>query len=148
VANARKLDLEFWLKRCECLIVKHSTAPRVRGKYKGHSSTDAAAWVRDLTDEVQAWIRRTRPGIAYDENMALASTLGLILSTWYALVHRAKTYDPNRPLKLRRKANRIVTDFRAELVRAVCNDALMGKVWSGQTFAPPYGKAAKGGKFV
>lgn len=128
--------------------MKHSTAPRVRGKYKGHSSTDAAAWVQELTAEVQAWIRRTRKGIGYDENMAIASTVGLILVTWYTLVHRAKTYDQNRPLALRRKANRLVTQYRGALMRAVCDDAVMGSVWAGQRFAVPYGKGARGGKFV
>lgn len=147
MANA-KIDLSFWLKRCEALIVRHSTSVRVRGKYKGHSSTDAVAWVIDLTKEVQAWIRRTRKGIGYDENMAIASSVGMILASWYALVHRAKTYDPNRPLKGRRQANRIVTDYRSILMRAVCDDATMGKVWSGQRFSLPYGKGAKGGKFV
>lgn len=145
----RARPLTDWLKRIEVLIQEYSTPPRTRGKYKGHGSTDSVAWVQALVLELQAEIRRVNGrGIGYDENMALASLTGLALSAWYFNVHRAKTLDPNRPLALRRKASRVLAKRRTQLLGAITDDALMSKVWAGQKFALPYGRNARGGKFV
>jgi hypothetical protein len=145
----RVRPLLFWLQRVETLIAEHTTTPRTRGKYKGHGSTDSVAWVQKLVVELQAEIKRMNGrSIAYDENMALAHSAGLVLSAWYFNVHRAKTLDPNRPLALRRKAGRRLADRRAALLSAITDDVLMSKVWAGQQFALPYGRGARGGKFV
>ena len=82
------------------------------------------------------------------KNMALASLMGIILSAWYAQVHRAKGFDPNR-LLLRRSVFRRLTKFREQLISATTDDRIMGKVWGkGQQWNFPFGKGAKGGKFV
>lgn len=143
-----KVTIADWLKFCESRIAARSTRARTRGKYKGHASTDSYAWIKDLVIEAQSYIKRTRRGIAYDENMALGSLVGLILVTWYCNVHRAKTYDPNRPVKLRRRAARQLAAFKADLIAGMASDKLMAEVWSGQEFNPPWGPQAKGGKFV
>lgn len=143
-----KRDMAFWLRFCEDSIAAHTTSPRTRGKYKGHGSTDSVAWVRALIVEAQRYIRATRKGVAYDENMALASLVGAVLVAWYTNVHRAKCYDSNRPLKHRRRAWRQLASFKADLIAAMANDKLMAQVWSSQEFNPPFGKQARGGKFV
>ena len=140
--------LGYWLQRVEHLIAANTTAPRVRGKYKGHGSTDSCTWVAVLSNEVNADIRASNRGIGYDENLALASTLGVILSTWYALCHRAKAYDLNRPLTLRRKALKRCTDYRARLAISLSDDQLMAATWRGQLFNIPYGRGAIDGSFV
>lgn len=143
-----KFDIVFWMRRCEELITKHSTSARTRGKYKGHGSTDSVAWVQQLTSELQAFIRRSRRGKAYDENMALGSLTGLVLTVWYCNLHRAKSYDPHRPLELRRTALAQRNAHIAELFSYVNNDELMQKVWNGQVFNFPYGLCAADGTFV
>lgn len=142
-----KVPLAYWLSVVESLIGKHSTAPRKSGKHKGHATTDTQAWVRDLSRMVERYIGARNRGLSYDGNMAQAALLGLILSAWYANVHRAKCYDPNRPLRLRRQAYARLEQHRALLVRSLFDDRLMAKVW-GQSFNPPWGWDARGGAFV
>lgn len=144
----KPISIREWVQRCEALIQVHSTPARTRGKYKGHGSTDSVAWISDLVNEAWREIRRTRKGMAYDENMALASLVGLILATWYSNVHRAKAFDPNRPLKLRRRALEQRAEWLKGFFGMLNSDRMMGEVWGHQEFNLPYGKKAKGGKFV
>lgn len=146
---AKGKTIEEFLKLCESRIAARSTAPRKRGKYKGHSDTNAVAWVTDMVKLVQSDIKR-RYGRRhdYDGNMALAREVGAVLLLWYANVHRAKTMDPNRPLSVRRRAQKMRNDFLSRVIRAMNDDKLMASVWSGQQFNMPYGRGAKGGKFL
>lgn len=146
-ANKPK-TIKFWLMRVEQLIAVHSTPPRTRGKYKGHGSTDSCAWVAALARELAVEIRRCNRGIGYDENLALASKVGYVLAAWYALCHRAKSFDPNRPLRLRRRALVHCNRYRQLLTDRMSDDALMTSVWSAQIFNLPYGRGAIGGSFI
>lgn len=133
----------------EHLIGKHSGPKVKRGPHKGHSETDTAAWIAELTqsvlDENAAWNK----GRAYDGNMAAAARLGLILVAWYAHVHRAKSFDPNRPLRARRAAAMQRIRYLVELQAILVDDSVMGEVWGqGQRWNFPFGKGARGGKFV
>ena len=78
--KVRATTLAEWLVMCEQAIAWHTTPPRTRGKYKGHGSTDSVAWMTAMLKLMQADIRRTRKGIGYDENMALASLAGLVFA--------------------------------------------------------------------
>ena len=140
--------LSQWLMLIQALIAKHSTRPRVRGPYKGHSSTNSVAWVAELTQICSAHIARRNKGRAYDGNMALAAMLGLLLSAWYTQVHRAKGFDPARPLQ-RRQVFRRLALFRSQLAVATTDERIMGTVWgSQQAWNFPFGKGAYGGSFV
>ena len=146
--KAKKINAAGWLRIVEVLITKHSTRPRKRGKYKGHSSTNTTAWVTELAVLLERYIRATRRGKTYDENMAMASTLGAVLVLWYCNVHRAKGMDPNRPLSRRAVFTRLAK-YRAALISGMTDDRLMGAVWGNQQqWNFPFGKGAKGGKFV
>ena len=137
-----------WLRLIQFLIGKHSTPVRTRGKYKGHASTDSVMWVAELAKVCEFYIRQRNRGKAYDGNMALASLMGLVLSAWYAQVHRAKGMDPNRPLTRRTVFVRLAR-FRSKLMVATTDERIMGAVWGRQQqWNFPYGRGAKGGKFV
>jgi hypothetical protein len=137
-----------WLRLTEVLIAENSSKPRTRGKYKGHGSTDTLAWIHQLAFICQQYIVAKNKGKTYDENMAMASLLGKVLTAWYCLVRRAKSYDPNRPLA-RRQANRQIHKYRGELAALLADDEVMGKVWGkNQDWNFPFGRNAKGGKFV
>jgi hypothetical protein len=139
----------YWIDRVQRLIAKHSTPARTRGKYKGHGSTDSAAWLAELVEEVQADVRRVMGrGIAYDENMALASRLGRILVLWYATVHRAKSYDPHRPLATRREVNGRRAEYLANLLHDAHSDELMAQAFTSQVFNFPFGLGSSGGDFT
>ncbi len=138
-----------WLKLVEYLIVRYSTPPRTRGKYKGHSSTDMLRWVWHLANVCEGYIRkRSGRRKAYDGNMALASLLGRVLVLWYCNVHRAKGFDPNRPLSRKRVFTQLAK-YKGRLVAAIGDERLMGAVWGKkQQWNFPFGKGAKGGEFV
>lgn len=136
-----------WMIRTQELIAKHSTSARTKGKYKGHSSTDSLAWVIELAGEIQLDIRRSATQ-DYDENMTLASRLGMVLVAWYVNTHRAKSYDTRRPVRHRQSADASVTTYRVDLTELMISDALMGTLFEDQPFQPPYGKLASGGDFV
>jgi hypothetical protein len=146
----KALTLSGWLILIDRhLIPKFSTPARTRGKYKGHGSTDSVAWVQALSQLVQRAIKlRNGRGIAYDENLALAGDMGAILFAWYANVHRAKTLDPNRPVRGRQRAQRMREARVAALFKAVNSDKLMVEVWGHQEFNLPYGKHKRDGKFI
>lgn len=145
--HVSRVDVVEWLRVVQSLIGKHSTEPRTRGKRKGHASTDALVWVAELALLCRAHIARRNKGHTYDENMAMASMLGLILCAWYAQVHRAKGMDPNRPLSRRKVFARLVK-WRAQLLSATTDERVMGAVWGRQQWNFPFGKGARGGKFV
>ena len=141
-------EIAGWLVEVQHLIGKHSSAP-IYGPNKQHAKTDSVAWVSDLARLVATDAARRNRGRYYDENMALAAQLGLILVAWYAHVHRAKSYDPNRPLKARQAAAAQRTRFLAELAVVIADDSVMGEVWGRQQkWNFPFGRGAKGGKFV
>ena len=146
--QAPKIKVAEWLSICQRLIGKHSTPVRTRGPYKGHASTDSVAWVAELSGICARYIRRRNRGKPYDENMALAALMGLILCAWYAQVHRSKGMDPNRPLA-RRRVFRSLAQWRAALAVATTDERIMGAVWGRQqTWNFPFGRGAKGGRFI
>lgn len=139
-----------WLKLIEELILKHSSREViVRGKNKGHRMTDTVGWVEELTYICHKYLRRRNKGRDYDGNMALAALLGRVLVLWYCNVHRAKGFDPNRPLLNRKQVFTQLSRYRGRLVAGMSDDRLMGAVWGKQQqWNFPFGKGAKGGKFV
>lgn len=138
-----------WLRLVEFLIRKYSTEVRTRGKYRGHRSINALAWVLELTCICQKYIaKRIGRSKAYDGNMAIAALLGRVLVMWYCSVHRAKGFDLNRPLS-RKQVFTQLAKYCGALLAGICDDRLMGVVWGkGQQWNFPFGKGAKGGKFV
>ena len=147
--KAERPEICAALELVERLIGKHSGPPDKSGPYKGHSHTESVAWASELAGLVQAAVAERNRGRPYDENMALASELGLILVAWYAHVHRAKSYDPNRPLHARRAAAAQRTRFMAQLGAVLADDSVMGEVFGKrQAWNFPFGRGAKGGRFV
>lgn len=136
-----------WLQLVQELILKHSTEPRKRGKYKGHSSTDTTAWIFELSMDVKRALKITK-STPFDENMAMARTLGGILVTWWACVQRAKTMDPNRPLDVRRISSQQLDYNIGQLLSHMISDELMGEVFVAQSWNFPFGSDARGGTYL
>lgn len=142
----RKVTLVDWMRECEAAIARNTTPPRTRGKYKGHGSTNTK-WIVEVTSDIVSHVLRTTAKDR-DENMAAASYLAFVFGQWYLHVHRAKCYDENRPLALRRRALRRRNKWLEEFLGCAISDRIMSKVWTGQKFSPPFGKGARGGKFI
>lgn len=136
-----------WLHGVESLIATHTTPARTHGKFKGHGETDMR-WVWELRKICHNYIKVHNRGRTYDGNMALAALLGRVLVLWYCNVQRAKGFDPNRPLS-RRAVFAKLAKYRGNLIAGMADDRLMGAVWGkGQAWNFPFGRGAKGGKFV
>lgn len=142
----RRLNDAYWMNRIQTLIQKHSSPVRTKGPNKGHASCDETLWLMDLMMEVRAYIRKNA-GRAYDNNMAMAATLGRILVVWYTNVHRAKSLDPRRPVA-RAAANRAVTKYRGTICSRMADDELMVRVFKDQPWNMPWGRHAISGTFV
>ena len=139
--------IEYWVTRVQYLIGEYSTRPAESGPLKGHSRTNALAWVIALASELEQDARKRSEGEPYDGNMALAADLGMVLATWYACVHRAKSYDMRRPLEVRRDANTRVVQYRGQLEILMSSDVLMGLLFYDQPWNFPFGMGAAGGSF-
>lgn len=143
----KRWDDVYWCQRIEALIRAASGPLITRGPLKGHRRTDSTMWIAGLEREVGKWMEANYRG-TYDGNMVKAKLLGRALSVWFCSVCRAKTYDPNRPLKIRQKVNAQLAEYKGALVAAINSDAVMGDVWPNQRFDFPFSKRAKSGKFI
>lgn len=142
-------DRRYWFARVQRLIVKHTTPidPKVlkkMGLSPGHGSTDTAAVVASLTREIQRTIPADAP---VDGNMFVAAVLGVVLSTWYARLQRAKSCDPVRPLSLRRKAYSAFLDFGTELSRILVDERDDATFLPEQEWDGPFTPNARSGDF-
>jgi len=135
----------YWFGRIQALIKKHSTPARKSGKYKGHGMTNAQAWVRDLVAEVHA--SRPRTGM-YDGNMWLAGQTALILAHWYFRLHRAKCYDPRRPVAMRKEALKQRTTYAVRMFLAICDESQDAALLPGQHWDDPGSPHAVDGVFL
>lgn len=101
-------------------------------------------WLRDVLNEA---LDRTRsPG--GDPNIALGAVLAVVFSAWAARIARAKSYDPNRPLDLRRRALYRQAGMVAAIIDAAIDEGQDHLYFPKQKWNPPHGPQAEGGSFV
>lgn len=110
-----------------------------------HDQTNVEAWLRDLTREVKrALIPRYSDG-----NMRAAACLGMILTTWFMQISRAKCYDPARPVEGRRQSMRVRMHYALWLFRlTVLDEEMIVDLVPGQTWDAPFAEDATDGTFV
>lgn len=140
-------DDVYWVRRVESLVGQHSGPKHKTGPLKGHSETDALAWISDLALELRAWMIENLRG-RYDGNMMLAKLMARVLIAWYFGLARAKSYDANRPLTIRKEMSRRTNRYMGDLMCLMSNDELICKVWSKQKIDFPFAKGAKDGRFI
>ena len=138
-------DAHYWIMYIQGLIERHSGTAATKGKAKGHSTTDNR-WYDKLRKQVQKCIKRSAKG-SYDGNMATASIMGYILILWYTRLHRAKTMDPNRPVKHRLMAHAGLFLYRSAVAQLVINDIPDMESFN-QEWDCPFDDDAKDGDFV
>ena len=92
-------DAKWWVAEVQGLITKHSRPT----KNPWHGTTKTSMAMAELITLVQKH-GMPKKGPAYDGNMRMASILSFILATWYLRLHRAKSYDPRRPVRHRQAA--------------------------------------------
>jgi len=139
----------YWLVAVEQAIracekpLSAKVAKRLGISPVGHADCDPRAVVTRLADMVF----KCTPELV-DGNMFMCQTLGLILVAWAVRIGRAKAYDPNRPLKLRRYALERWMKFARELGNVAIDERYDHEAWSGQNWDPPFRPGAKDGSFL
>lgn len=132
----------YWMKRVQDLI-------QLSGDWHHeiHPECDVPKWMDELTTEVFEQIKLNAGTRPYDENIAVAGCMAIILSCWSVRIARAKAHDPRRPLKLRRRALKRVTHLAAAI-----HDALFDEqgdhYYFEQPWEYPYMEGATDGDFV
>ena len=74
---------------------------------------------------------------AYDGNMRMASVLGFVLVHWYLRTHRAKAFDPRRPVAHRRVALDQWRRFCLCLTNAMLDDGEDARIFPSQRWESP-----------
>lgn len=102
-------DMDFWIAWIQEVIVKHGRVDQKRRHpsfpHLPWCETDVRKWTREFVDRV-VQLTGGDKSARYDGNLSFAAVAGLILVGWFLACGRAKTLDPRRRLKERRKAHR------------------------------------------
>ena len=125
--------LEDWIETIQHLISR-STEDR---------KTDLS-WLHNL---VTRFLECKKPRGIYDRNMWACSTLGYILIAWYIRIHKAKSYDPERPIKNRKKALKQWRSFILQIQDLIINESADHKLFPDQKWDNPYLPDAINGDF-
>ena len=103
-----------------------------------------------MADLVKLVQKRGMPkkGPPYDGNMRMACVLSYVLALWYLRLHRAKAYDPRRPVKLRQGAYWSRLGYAQALFVAITDESLDPKMFPGQNWESPWNPHTTDGYFV
>lgn len=134
-------DGKWWVAKIQALITKHSRPTRD----PWHGTTKTAHMVADLVREIE---KVSPKKVRYEVNMHMASVLSLALATWYLRVHRAKSYDPRRPVKLRKAAYFQRLGYAAALFLAMEDESQDQEHFPGQNWETPFDPCPTDGYFV
>lgn len=128
------------MDRIQTLIKKHSRKTRD----PKHDSTDPQKWMAELTKDIM------KSGLMgqYDENMRTASIMAVVLTLWYTRVHRAKIYDPRRPVEVRKRAYFVRQSFRENMFRMMTDESKDPTLFPGQQWETPFHPYPTDGVFV
>lgn len=151
--------LVYWIQRVQTLIVTYTSELATVTEEKngvlqsvaGHGSTNVHSWLHMLIEEVieSMPISGSITGIPpYDENMRVASCVGMILSAWYATVHQAKCFDPNRPATTRRVAYNAFTEHRCAMFQHLTEMQPLPTYFPNQGWDFPFSPQARNGDFL
>ena len=134
-------DGKWWVARVQALITRHSRPT----KDPWHSRTMTRSMIADLVREIE----KTAPSKGrFDGNMRMASVLSTVLATWCLRLSRAKSYDPRRPVKLRKLAYFQRLSYAAALFMAIEDESLDQEHFPGQNWETPFDPRTTDGYFV
>src|SRR5207247_9154019 len=109
-----------------------------------HDQTRHDQWLVQVMREV---IRTFPTRGRYDGNMRLAAVLSHVLALWYLRVHRAKCYDPRRPVADRRYAFESWLGYVRALSTLAVDERDDAAHFPDQHWDPPYSPHAIDGTF-
>jgi len=134
-------DRRWWVARVQGLITKHSKPT----KDPHHGATATAKVIAELTSDLQKmWDGNGK----FDGNMRTAAALSMILATWYLRLHKAKAFDPRRPVKLRQSAYYQRLSYAMAMFRAIEDESLDAEMFPGQNWESPFEPSPTDGYFI
>ena len=136
-------DAKWWVAEVQGLITKHSRPT----KNPWHGTTKTGMAMAELITLVQKH-GMPKKGPAYDGNMRMASILSFILATWYLRLHRAKSYDPRRPVRHRQAAYWSRLGYATALFMAIVDESKDVEMFPGQNWESPWDPTTTDGYFV
>jgi len=80
--------------------------------------------------------------------MRMASILSFILATWYLRLHRAKMYDPRRPVRHRQAAYWSRLSYANALFLAITDESKDAEMFPGQRWEMPFDPYPTDGYFI
>lgn len=111
-----------------------------------HPNTDVEAWLRGVLAEIARCVETDQE--TYDENMRVAAIAAIVFTTWASRIQHAKAYDPHRPVERRRQALDGHRTLVQAIIEAATDENRDADYFPGQSWNPPYGPSARGGRFV
>lgn len=136
-------DSNTWVRTVQTLIQDSGD-----WRNETHPECDVRKWMRELTQMVNdAVVDHATDDESYDENIRIGSCLAVILTCWSVRIARAKTHDPRRPVKLRKKSAKRVRRMAAAIHDAVF-DETQDADYFDQPWEYPYMDNATDGDFV
>ena len=126
------------------------TARAKRSKDPWHDQSDSQKVMNDVVAEIRRLIydKAKKEKRAFDSNMALAMGTSYVLAVWYLRLHRAKSYDPRRPVKLRQAAYWHRYAFARAIFDAIVDESQDPKYFPGQRWESPFDPYPTDGYFV
>ena len=133
----------WWVSEIQRLITAHS----YKTKNPWHKATRKEKVMMGLVKLVRKH-GMPRAGPQYDGNMRIACILSYVLALWYLRLHRAKSYDPRRPVRLRRAAYWNRLGYAQAMFMAITDESLDPTLFPGQKWETPFDPYPTDGFFV
>ena len=136
-------DAAWWVSEIQRLVTKHSCPT----KNPWHGTTRTGIVMAELVNLVQKH-GMPKKGPAYDGNMRMACILSYVLVLWYLRLHRAKSYDPRRPVRHRQAAYWGRLGYANALFLAITDESKDAEMFPGQNWESPWDPTTTDGYFV
>lgn len=133
----------WWVSEVQRLVTKHSRPT----KNPWHGTTQTEKVMADLVKLVRKH-GMPKKGPQYDGNMRMACILSYVLALWYLRLHRAKSYDPRRPVRLRQAAYFHRLGYANALFLAITDESRDQTFFPGQKWETPFDPYPTDGYFV
>jgi len=131
----------FWVAVVQGLIKAYSKPT----KDPWHGSCDPDEVVKGIVFAIRryAFPKKAR----FDGNMRMAAVLSYVFTLWYCRVHRAKAYDPRRPVRHRKDAYFTRLDYMHAMFDAM-EDESLDSIHFTQKWESPFDPFPTDGYFV
>lgn len=138
--RATRRSPAWWIGKVQREITRAST-PSDNPK---HDTTDARRWIERVMEAVVGSL----PAGFYDGNMRAAAVLSQVLALWYLRVHRAKCYDPTRPVASRQQGLEDWLGYATALGALALDERHDAAAFPHQDWESPFDPDATDGTFV